>query len=112
MVDLAEIVTRLGGDPEFAAECADLFVEELPALLTSLRQGLRLDSATQVNGVAHALKGAAGNFCVHGPTDVASQIECLAEQGRLDEVRRLVPALERELETLVEALRELRPLGS
>ncbi len=109
MVNLSEVVARLGGDREFAAECADLFSEELPALLGSLREGLRLASADQVNRIAHALKGAASNFCVSGPTTVAGEIERLAGDGRLEDADRLLPALERELDQLLDTLRALRP---
>ena len=108
MVELSEVVARLGGDREFAAECAELFSEELPALLASLRDGLRQASADQVNRVAHALKGAAGNFCIAGPTTVAGNIERLAGDGRLDEADRLMPLLERELDQLIDTLRALR----
>ena len=107
-LDIPEIISRFGGDREFAAECAGLFADELPAMLEALREGLRLESAERVNRAAHALKGAAGNFSLAGPTVTAGEMERLARDGRLEDARPLQSVLERELARLLEGLQGLK----
>jgi HPt (histidine-containing phosphotransfer) domain-containing protein len=113
VLNLPEIINRLGGDREFAAECVDLFESELPGMLTGLREAIARGSCVDVNRAAHTIKGAAANFCVTGPTLTAAEMERLTRDGRLDEAGPLQPALERQLDGLVSKLQQLKaPDGS
>ena len=107
-LDLAAMLERFGGDTAFAVECAELLEAELPAMLESLHDGVRLESAEQLHRAAHTLKGAMCNFCDHGPTRTAAQVDVLAREGRVHEAGPLVAVLEQEIAALLAALRGLR----
>src|SRR5258706_13303707 len=99
-VDLSTILVRLGGDADFATECADLLEADLPALLEPLRDGFRLGSAEMIQQAAHTLKGALSNFCDTGPTMTANRIEALARDRRLDDAQPFMEGLDAELSAL------------
>jgi HPt (histidine-containing phosphotransfer) domain-containing protein len=107
-LDLSAILVRLGGDVEFATECAELLEADLPAMLDALAGGVDLGSAEMIQQAAHTLKGALSNFCEGGPTATASRIEAFAREGRLDDARSLVAVLDEEVASLAAVLRGLR----
>jgi HPt (histidine-containing phosphotransfer) domain-containing protein len=57
---------RFEGDPGLFREAAEIFLEDGPLLVDSLRAALALRDARGVEQAAHTLKGMAGNFA-HGP---------------------------------------------
>jgi two-component system sensor histidine kinase/response regulator len=107
-MDLSAILVRLGGDVDFATECAELLEADLPAMLEPLGEGFRLGSAEMIQRAAHTLKGALSNFCDDGPTMTADRIEALARDGRLDDARPLAAVLHDELASLAAVLSGLR----
>ena len=111
-LDRSAVLARFGGDADFAAECAEVLEAELPAMIESLRDGVRTGSAERLHRAAHTLKGALSNFCEDGPTRTAGQIDSLARDGRIDEARPLLAVLEQELAAFVLALRGLRSPSS
>ena len=107
-VDLPAMLDRLGGDLNFAVECAELLQIELPAMLEAVRAAFRAGSTDKLCLAAHTLKGAVSNFCEDGPAKTAGRLDTLGRRGQLDEAFLLLPQLEEQLDALVAALRELR----
>jgi HPt (histidine-containing phosphotransfer) domain-containing protein len=107
-IDLDSMLERFGGDIPFAIECAELLESELPGMLELLHEGVRARAADQVQRTAHTLKGALSNFCDHGPTKTAAQLDLLAREGRLEEAPALAARLDQEVLVLLSALRGMR----
>lgn len=72
------MLERVGGDRELLAEVITLFLEDGPALIEAMRQGLRDDDYTAVRMAAHSLAGSAGNFDATPVTALARQLEARA----------------------------------
>src|ERR1051326_3588682 len=99
--DVSQLINHFGGDQEFAAECAQLFVSELPGMLAPLRAGVETGSAIEIQRAAHALKGAASNFYAEAVVRTAERMDHNARDGRIDDAPALLHTLETELATLV-----------
>lgn len=101
------MLERMGGDMELLAEVVDLFLEDSPKMLDSLRVAISGGDAHSVERSAHSLKGALLNMAAEPAASVALQLE---RMGREEELERSLDAL-RQLETemgrLCEALKGL-----
>jgi diguanylate cyclase (GGDEF)-like protein len=105
-VALVRLREALGGTIRLAIEP---FLEDMPMYLDKLDAAAAADQSTAMRYAAHAVKGAAGNFGAAGLTEVARDIEALAEAAQVDAAASLLGrlraeyalvklALERELE--------------
>jgi signal transduction histidine kinase/DNA-binding response OmpR family regulator len=80
-IDENDLLSRLHGDKELAAEIVRLFAEECPVLLQGIRSALDQRDATAVRRAAHTLKGAASTAAAVGITEAASLLEVLAGES-------------------------------
>jgi HPt (histidine-containing phosphotransfer) domain-containing protein len=83
-IDRADLLRRLHGDEELAAETVRLFIEECPVLLDGIRRALDRGDAPAARRAAHTLKGSAATAGATGIADAASLLEVLAADGGLD----------------------------
>src|SRR5262249_10302616 len=100
-------VVRAGNDVGLARELAGLFLEELPGWVAELTAAIERGDAPVATRAAHTIKGAVDHWGAAGAYDVALRLERLGRERKLDKARKLVPQLQRELEAIVPALREL-----
>ncbi len=83
-IDENDLVSRLHGDKELAAEIVRLFAEECPTLLQGIRMALDRRDPAAVRRAAHTLKGAASTAAAVGVTEAASLLEVLAGEADFD----------------------------
>jgi CheY-like chemotaxis protein len=83
-IDENDLVSRLHGDKELAAEIVRLFAEECPTLLQCVRTALDQRDPVAVRRAAHTLKGAASTAAAVGITEAASLLEVLAAESDFD----------------------------
>ena len=83
-IDEIDLVSRLHGDKELAAEIVRLFAEECPTLLQDIRIALDQGDPAAVRRAAHTLKGAASTAAAVGITEAAALLEVLAAEGDFD----------------------------
>ena len=83
-IDEIDLVSRLHGDMELAAEIVRLFAEECPALLQDIRIALDQRDSTAVRRAAHMLNGAASTAAAVGISEAAALLEVLAAEGNFD----------------------------
>jgi PAS domain S-box-containing protein len=102
VMDRAEALARVGGDPVLLRELALVFVDAAGQQLDDLRAALARGDAQGVRCAAHALKGSVGTFGARPAFEAAARVERLARSGDLAEAGRACAALE-------EALASLRP---
>jgi HPt (histidine-containing phosphotransfer) domain-containing protein len=100
------MLERLGGDDELLAEVLDVFLEELPGMVTDLRTAVSSQNADAVMRAAHSIKGALLNVSADSSADLASRLEQLARAERLDGSRELLAELEVELDRLDRSMKE------
>jgi len=106
-VDFEAALDTAGGDYRLLRTLVDLFVEEVPQMLTSLRQAVELRDPRQLQESAHQLKGVVRYLHVDEAYEYTYLIEAIAESGPHwpmveDLLDRLTLTLEPALQTLAE----------
>jgi CheY-like chemotaxis protein/nitrogen-specific signal transduction histidine kinase len=101
-----KFLERMMGDEEFAREVAAGFVNELPAMLSGLKEGFEQKDIESVWKQAHKMKGSAANVGGEALRDVAMKVEQAGKAGDPEEVTRWIPELELQCARLNEALQK------
>lgn len=99
-IDPEVVLERVDGDLEFLQELADLFFENSDALLASLQEAIDSADASNAGSVAHALKGAVGNFGAMRAYNLAYELEKMGKSGNLTQARQKFAELQSELEAV------------
>ncbi len=105
LLDVPNLLSRIGEDVDFAKELLDLSLTHLPLILKKLR--ITLAGSDDMNSIflqAHTLKGAASNISALALSAVCLRVETAAEDGDMKTVQALMPELEKTVETTVEAI--------
>jgi CheY-like chemotaxis protein len=84
ILNVDEALPRFGDDRKFFQNMLIDFVDTLPERVDSLRQAIEKKDATQVNRIAHNLKGASANFSAEPVRKLAMDLEWMGSQGNLD----------------------------
>lgn len=107
LIDAEAMLQNLGGDSCLMHRVASLFLADAPKHLDDIRIALECRNFESLTKLAHALKGAIGNFACEEGVAVSYRLETLARERKLsdvepayDEVRRVLAQLTPELEEL------------
>jgi two-component system sensor histidine kinase/response regulator len=71
------------------SELVDIFREDTPAMLESIRANLDAGDAQELHKVSHGLKGQIGNYFADGALEAARKFDEAAKRGDLKSARRL-----------------------
>jgi two-component system sensor histidine kinase/response regulator len=77
--DEAAVLAYIGGDRELLSEMADLFLQDVPTLLSTVRQAAERRDSVALERAAHKLKGALSHFSARTAFEAAAHLE---EMGR------------------------------
>jgi HPt (histidine-containing phosphotransfer) domain-containing protein len=99
-------IQRMMGDEGFAHEVAAGFLEELPALVSTLREQVARGDLHAICKQAHKIKGSAANVGGEALRDIAMELEQAGKIGDLAGVADRIPAFELQSTLLNEALRQ------
>ena len=102
--DLSVALQRMDGDQGLLLEVIEIFLEDNGNTLLELRAAIEKREPVVLQRAAHTIKGAVGNFAAKRSGDIALQIESLSKGGQIDAAIALAAPLEREVETLANAL--------
>jgi len=83
-IDRADLLQRLSGDEQLAADVVRLFVGECPTLVDAVGTALAKCDVDEVKRAAHTLKGSASTAAARGVADAAHSLERLAAEGRIE----------------------------
>jgi CheY-like chemotaxis protein/HPt (histidine-containing phosphotransfer) domain-containing protein len=106
-VDFIEALSRVGGDRRLLRDVARTFLGQCPAWLTAIRAAVAAGDAAALNGAAHPLKGSLGLFGAKAAAAAAARLETMGRDGKLDDSRDALAALEREMARVTPALAAL-----
>jgi DNA-binding response OmpR family regulator len=101
-----KFLERMMGDEEFAREVAAGFVNELPAMLSALREQVALGDLESIWKQAHKMKGSAANVGGEALRNAAMEVEQAGKAGDLTRVAHWIPELETQISRLYEALQQ------
>jgi HPt (histidine-containing phosphotransfer) domain-containing protein len=95
----------IGDDPELMQELIDLFNDEAPRLIGTIRSATAAGDPHTVTHAAHTLKGSAANLGAAEASEAALSVEMIGRSGDLTAApgacERLEAALQRLQDTLV-----------
>jgi two-component system, sensor histidine kinase and response regulator len=103
----AEALRRVGDDRQLLGELAEVFLNESPRLLESIRTALAAQDASKVRLFAHSLKGAIDNFAAQDAYDAALRLEMLGRSGNLAEAGQACARLQQAMDRLLPAVANL-----
>ena len=106
-----ELLAFMEGDHDLLRELIEVFLEDAPHQIDSVRRALAVRDADALYNAAHALKGSAGNFGAPDVVNRALRIEAYARQGNLDAAANEFESLETEMTVLVDELVTVREVS-
>jgi PAS domain S-box-containing protein len=107
IIDRASLLERVEGDHELLAEMINLFVEDAPNLLASMRDALKKSDMLFLERSAHSLKGAASNLSAQTAAAAAQKLERDAKQANAESAKASLLAVEKEVDRLLPALTDI-----
>jgi HPt (histidine-containing phosphotransfer) domain-containing protein len=96
-VDLDRAMKRVGDDRELLGELVEIFFRDLPDRLAVLREAVGRGRVSDVERVAHNMKGSLATLGAQGACELAGVLETACHEARLDSAPSLLEALESEL---------------
>ena len=105
---LGALLEVVGGEPAYLVELIDSFLEEAPALLTSLRQALEGGDAAELRLAAHTIKSSSYDFGATTLAELCQELENMGKAGTLDGAAELVTQAEAEYGKVRVALEGVR----
>ena len=102
--DRETALDRVNGESELLDEVIELFLTDAPNRLAEVRNALQQGDPKRLQIAAHSLKGAAGYVGAERTSAQAFKLEDLGRRGELSQARDEYHLLEREVESLREAI--------
>jgi two-component system sensor histidine kinase/response regulator len=107
-IDLAQIERlKEWGGPDLQRKMVDLFLTHARERLEQIKEGVSTGGSKTAETGAHTLKSSAGNVGAQRVQRLSQDAEDLAEAGKLDELKALLPSLEEEFEVACGALKTI-----
>ena len=107
IIDWEAAFKHFEGDVELMKEIAEMFLEESPVLMDTMREALDRGDSGALERAAHTVKGSVGNFAAESAFQAAQRVEQIGRDGNMVEAEEAYRALEEELERLKPALTAL-----
>ena len=79
-MDLDVALSYVGGDIQFLAELAELFLQDYPRLMDEMRHSILLSNHSDLERAAHTLKGRLAFFGLNAMRDKAFGLEMMGRE--------------------------------
>ena len=99
------------GEPDVLVEILNLFLNEVPKKIGTLRSAVIASDAISVQRTAHSLKGSSGNIGARAMHDICRQLDDRAKSGELARLQSLVEELDAEYSKVETEIRKLLGQG-
>ena len=103
--DRSALSDRLMDNAKLIAEIIDIFLEDMPRRMESLKEHLCAGRAAAAGEQAHAIKGAAADVGGEVVRTIAFEMEKAGKAGDLEGLVTMMPRLEEGFEQLKEAMK-------
>jgi PAS domain S-box-containing protein len=107
--DCDGMMKRLLDDRELAVMVTDMFIDDTPKQINSLKQAIIALDSKQAELHAHSMKGSAGNIGVDQFRNVAAELEKAGRASDFDTISALIPELEKQFAVAVKEIQEKLP---
>jgi HPt (histidine-containing phosphotransfer) domain-containing protein len=109
-MDLDVALSYVGGDIQFLAELAELFLQDYPRLMDEMRHSILLGNHSDLERAAHTLKGRLAFFGLNTMRDKAFGLEMMGRErnstNTIDALAEIESAMESILPELTSLVRE------
>jgi HPt (histidine-containing phosphotransfer) domain-containing protein len=95
------------GDPELLLDLIQMFLDDGPAKIAAVNEGLAAGDFEKAERAAHSLKGSSGNLGARLLQQSCEDMQIATRYHRLDESRRLAPLLTTHFADAETALRKV-----
>ncbi|MBT3354779.1 MAG: Hpt domain-containing protein [Candidatus Scalindua sp.] len=106
LFDKDELLKKFDGDEGFLGELIEVLINDVPEQLSGIQKAVDSRNSNDIERAAHKLKGAIANFEEKAAFEAALQLELMGRESRLDGVEEAYNTLVKEVECLVNALKE------
>ena len=94
--DRAALLDRVMDDEALMKSVLDIFWEDMPKQMTALRSFVDKGQTAEAGSQAHQIKGAAANIGALAIQQTAMEIEDAGKKGNLDQLRQLLPKIDKQ----------------
>jgi CheY-like chemotaxis protein/HPt (histidine-containing phosphotransfer) domain-containing protein len=101
------LINSFQDDHSLFKELVEIFVNDYPQMLTSLRESLKTTDAKTFSRTAHSLKGMLRNFEAEVAADTAFDLEKKGKQGELDGTDQIIDNLAGQVDEVAQNLQQL-----
>ncbi len=96
------------GDPELLLDLIRMFLEDGPAKVAAVQEGLAVGDFEKMERAAHSLKGSSGNLGAKLLQETCERMQIASRGHKLDESRQLATAIADRYAQAEAALKDLR----
>jgi HPt (histidine-containing phosphotransfer) domain-containing protein len=108
VLDVAGTLVRLGGDGVLYGDLIEFLLVDAPQCFGQLQRAVEMKDAEQAKFHAHSLKGLVAGCGGFRAAGAAQQVEHAAQTTDFDDLKPLMESLQKELESLQEAIADYR----
>ncbi len=98
--DIPALLKRVNGDEGFLKQLAQLFLETVPAQMTSLKTAVQNGNGRLTADLAHSVKGSVRHFFAASAYDAAQRLEFVGQSGNCSVMKGTYDELEVEIQRL------------
>jgi two-component system, sensor histidine kinase and response regulator len=106
--DIRSALERLGGDEKLLYEVLDIFIDQAPKDLATIRNALVRDDFETMERTAHTLKGNLGYLGISKVLEKAGQLEILGHKNEMGQARFIFASFESDIAVLLAAMRRAK----
>jgi two-component system, sensor histidine kinase and response regulator len=100
-----QILDRLGEDEKLLREVIQIFIDEAPKHLDTLRSALGQGDAEALEKITHSMKGELAYLGISEVSQKARELEELGPKHDLEQASKIFPFFEAEVSAIVAAMR-------
>jgi CheY-like chemotaxis protein len=104
--DRAGFLDRVMGDEEIAEKIVDVFLDDIPKQIESLKQALDVCDAETFHRIVHGIKGAAANVGGETLRNLAAEIEIACKNGHFETLTSCCSELEHQFDQLKQEIKK------
>jgi len=104
--DREGFLDRLMGDGQAAQMVIEVFLDDIPKQIASIKEALRVCDTETIQRVAHTIRGSAANIGGEAMRELAGEIEEACRKGDTAFVEKHWPALEEQFDRLCKSIQE------
>ncbi len=104
--DKDKALNIIGGDEDLLRDIVEIFVVDVFQQMSEIQEAVNSRNNDALEKSAHKLKGAVSNFGENATFKTALKLEIIGKENRLDDVAGIYGTLVKDVENLVNRLKE------